>query len=445
MFYSTLLGIGLACAAYYLPSWRACVEPYAHSAIINHELPADQGGEEVMTIFIHGAMHVLFAVLSPPSVLSGNLPGNSWYEHAHARLRLTHEPPSYALRKIALGLNEFTRYINPMAPHIDDQYDTMYHVLKTTYYAMPQLPHNRRRRWFTFGWSALLNEPERAAAGKKLYDALIALKDEAMSRGVTARFELYAFSHGGQLALQLPAIRKHEDRCDFTIDTLIFAAAPLFRQNTRNLWATTSDKTTMFRHVWNLYSPGDFAQTIDKFSTPEHVCFQTIAETIPIPQQCQQTKIVEIALSIDNRFTIPHSAFFDMGIIDIKPRRIRRSHHYQDRYLQAQQFAEHLAPFPLIIIYPALLATAEDLMNRLDAEPYIHLTSNLTGTSDAIVISTTDSLTHGTTKRTVGLEGIKQERSALTKRIKPLRYQNLALADLLTSELSTAIATLFSS
>ncbi len=417
--------------------------PYTHQHPIHQEQWDEQGGEEIMTIFIHGAMHVLFAVLSPPSVLSGTLPGNSWYERAHARVRLTQEAAPHSLRKIPLGLTEYTSALSLSQEDAIEYQGTIYHVLKATATAMPALPVKIRRRWFAFGWSGLLNEAERIAAGKQLYDALITLKQSAEQRGVKVRFELYAFSHGGQLALQLPSIRKAEDRTDFQIDTLILAAAPLFRQNTRTIWMRTSDKTTMFKTIWNLYSPGDFAQTVDKFSTPEHICFQTIAETLPTPQHMTGTEIREVALYIDTAFSIPHEAFFDMGIITIKPRRIRRSQEYQKRYSRAQRFTEHIAPFPITILYPAIIDAGERLLSGERPEPHRHLTIHMSGDTNMIRIEANGTQSTRSETACVSLDGIIQARSSLTEQLKPLHYENITIVRLVTTELTAALATLF--
>lgn len=338
-------------------------------------LPEYMIQEEVVTVFIHGSIHVPLAFLSPFCVMYDSFNGSSWYEKTIHSMR-HHTTTQQGGIVLGNGLYEVTNLIQSDSFEGPARYNGACHVVRGFQRACTGRP-NIVHRFFTFGWSGILSERERRAASENLYDALYALKKEATLKGRSIKIELYAFSHGGQIALHLPMIRKMRGHAhNFTIDRVVLLAVPLWYYNTRNILMG------MFSTVINCYSPGDFAQTVDRFSTPE-IPYQTIAETIPLPdQKTSSLHIVDLAITLGDRHAVPHCAFFHIDKFDILPCRVRRSKNYKSRYEAAHNFIELLHPLPLVVLYPYLLEPIEAYLATTD-QAYHQAKLTLGGTADS--------------------------------------------------------------
>lgn len=372
-----LLGIGC-----FLALWGAL--PFLHKASVPvpmeahcfapiASLPKEMIQEEVITVFIHGSMYVQLAFLSPFCVLYDSFNGKSWYEKAVSSLR---HHTSNQQGKIILtnGLLEVTDLIQQDYFEGAARYNGACHIIRGLQRAYPK-KQNSSHRFFNFGWSGILSERDRKLAAEDLYDALYAIKQEAHLRQKEVRIELYAFSHGGQIALHLPAVRKLRGDTHFTIDLVVLSAVPLYYENTRNLLMG------MFSTTINCYTPGDFAQTIDHFSTPA-TPHQTIIETIPLPEKKSSIHVIDLAITLGERHRVPHCAFFHINKLQIFPYRVRRSTTYKSRYEAAHKFIELLNPLPLVVLYPYLFEPIFSYLQITDSA-YQHIRLNLSGTADA--------------------------------------------------------------
>lgn len=253
-----LLSIGCFLALWgVLPFWHKASVPMVMEAHLESQratLPEEMVKEEVITVFIHGSMYVQLAFLSPFCVLYDSFNGKSWYEKAVGSLRhhLSTQQDKVILNN---GLLEVTDLINQEYFEGAARYSGACHIMRGLQRAYNKKPSGAYR-FYNFGWSGILSERDRRLAAEDLYASLYKLKQDALLRGKKVRIELYAFSHGGQIALHLPAVRKAKGDTGFTIDLVVLSAVPLYYENTRNILMG------MFSAVINCYSPGDFAQTI---------------------------------------------------------------------------------------------------------------------------------------------------------------------------------------
>jgi hypothetical protein len=448
MLYSALVGLGLACAVYYLPIQTPAPSPAELSLTSICEAQGTTGGTEVIQVMIHGALYVPLALLSPLGVLTGTLE-NTWYRRTHTRLRAqcTTTPGGIILPH---GLREVTSIVTASELPACAQHQAIYHVLRIAHEYIatgteglsagdPELKACTRTRWFTFGWSGLMSEQERWDATVELYEALALIHAEALGRGVTPQIHLYAHSHGGQLPLQLPLIRKERNDKHLIIDRLVLTAVPLFRQNTRNLLVTTDDHVPMFRAVWNLYAPGDFAQTIDYFSVPERRCFQELRATIPFPRARPDIRIHDVAITIDNKFSVPHRAFFDIGIIEPSPRRRRRSRRYQERYNQAHYFTHHLSPFPLAALYPPLIG----ILQQQDGDALYSQSALAVSGTETEIIAHHRSTTTGESVHSIAITPLIRGKKLFCEAFGPIHNPAGFSTSLLCQEIGHALLALF--
>jgi hypothetical protein len=373
-----LLGIGC-----FLALWG--IIPFLHTPATPITMKTDLAGgvssisecgtqEEIATVFIHGSIHVPLAFLSPFCVLYDSFNGSSWYEKTVNSLRyhITTQRDGVVFLD---GLFEVTQIINQDNFEGPTRYNGACHVIRGFQRSCATISHTTRR-FFTFGWSGILSEQERKSAAEDLYDALHALKLEALVRGKQLKIELYAFSHGGQIALHLPMVRKIRGDTHFIIDLVVLSAVPLWYDNARNILMG------MFSKVINCYSPGDFAQTVDRFSTPEPPN-QAFSDTIPLPdKKYSSLHIIDLAITLGERYAVPHCAFFHIDNLHILPCRVRRSANYKSRYEAVHKFIDLLNPLPLIVLYPYLLEPIQAYVKTTGAA-YQHINLTLSGTSDS--------------------------------------------------------------
>lgn len=351
MLYTAIIVVSLVTGYWYYQA-DGPVIPYEHPI---RETPHAQPNikRERIAIFVHGASHVPLVLLSPLSVFNNTIHEHCWYARAQQRSRHDTTTQRCSLM-LNMGLSEVVMDTlpEPLPPALSAK--AAYHIIPA--FNLIQNEHTSsedkvHNRFFTFGWSGSMRPEDRTQGAHALYQELIRLRKENSAHGVVTEFALYAFSHGGQLVLELPAIRKelnqHEEQ-DLTIDLAIISGTPLYRQNTRNLLLG------MFKTCVNVYSPGDYVQTFDTFTTPEGKCFQTIAETIPLPQtQTMDFLIVDACITLRERPLIGHQALFQMNCLPRPNFRSRRSEQYTKHQSSVCEFINHLEPLPLLVLYPA--------------------------------------------------------------------------------------------
>lgn len=120
---------------------------------------------------------------------------------------------------------------------------------------------------YMFGWSGRLSFESRENAARELYCELTSLiKRYQDEYGYTPKIRLITHSHGGNVALNLAAI-KNEFTSDLSIDELILLACPV-QDHTEDLV-----NNPIFKRIYSLYSNKDFIQVLDaqgSYPTQKH-------------------------------------------------------------------------------------------------------------------------------------------------------------------------------
>lgn len=122
------------------------------------------------------------------------------------------------------------------------------------------------RLYYTFGWHGLLNIRKRYEASKELYKALSAEIKRLHAQGIHPTIDLYCYSYGGTVALNLAAVKDDDPSLNphaFTISNLVLFGVPIQRATD---YLASND---IFKKIYNFYSPQDSVQTMDVFSSHE--------------------------------------------------------------------------------------------------------------------------------------------------------------------------------
>ncbi|MBA3752143.1 hypothetical protein H0X06_05140 [Candidatus Dependentiae bacterium] len=109
--------------------------------------------------------------------------------------------------------------------------------------------------FYLFGWSGELSSKKRRKASKKLAHALLSLKAQYETKGISISLRLITHSHGGNVALHLAEF--FTDTLPFTIDELILLACPVQRKTESYI------NHPLFCSILSLHSHLDIAQRID--------------------------------------------------------------------------------------------------------------------------------------------------------------------------------------
>lgn len=124
-------------------------------------------------------------------------------------------------------------------------------------------PHFPRTIHYTFGWNGMLSIKGRHQGARALANALIDELGRLRKSGIFPKLRIIGYSHGGNVALELGAI-KHEMTLPFTVDELVLLATPIQESNTH--WLTDA----LFKKIYLFYSTGDYVQATDFLSSYTH-------------------------------------------------------------------------------------------------------------------------------------------------------------------------------
>ncbi len=120
----------------------------------------------------------------------------------------------------------------------------------------------KKRRYYTFGWNGLLSLKERLGEAKKLYSDLEKEVGYLRSKNLEPYIQIIAFSHGGNVALNLAAIKNEQEKIpNFVVERLILMAIPIQKETDFLI------NDELFKRTYLLYSTEDTVQTSDIFST----------------------------------------------------------------------------------------------------------------------------------------------------------------------------------
>lgn len=117
------------------------------------------------------------------------------------------------------------------------------------------------QEYYTYGWSGLVSHKLRYLEAGLLYKKLQQKVQELKKAGHNPKVRVIAYSHGGNLSLQLGAVHvtKPEEE-QFTINELFLFGTPIQTETDYLI------NSPVFEKVYNIYSGGDQIQKLDFFS-----------------------------------------------------------------------------------------------------------------------------------------------------------------------------------
>lgn len=226
--------------------------------------------------------------------------------------------------------------------------------------------------YYTFGWSGLLSPSRRYKDAIDLYNAIekeVALFKE---NGVTPKIRLLAYSHGGNVALNLGGVRQQEavDKALQIDETLLFGM-PV--QTETDYFVNDQ----IFKKIYHIYSHGDRVQKLDFFSYERFFSGRIFKERpgFKLPKkliqiQLKLTRNVSTIYDDEKKMQLTYN-FHNPLVVSGKSHLLRDSSpghaelwffgwtpmHYR------QTFA--LNPLPAVSIFPFLLKTVQDIEHLL--------------------------------------------------------------------------------
>ncbi|MBD3273050.1 hypothetical protein GF385_01740 [Candidatus Dependentiae bacterium] len=119
-----------------------------------------------------------------------------------------------------------------------------------------QVNPNLKHEFYTFGWDGRIDEEKRKKWAQILYKKLIKIRKKLKKQKETTVFQIYAHSHGGNVALNLSDMEKTYNK-NLKIKNLVLFATPI-QENASNLI-----KSDIFENIYHIYSEADYIQTME--------------------------------------------------------------------------------------------------------------------------------------------------------------------------------------
>jgi len=266
----------------------------AHNVTFTATTPAKQPA-------VHAQRHVRMLVLVHGTVLplpswsafwqSTKQKDGSWYQNYLNQLRY-HE--LYATQPIGeFGLHAVDY------PHVDNNalsINQLATYFLTKAYRSGVKHANDEIICYTFGWDGRLDHKHRLQWGKQLYkelgDEIARLKKQHLKARETLAVDIFAHSHGGNVALNMVHALAKDKRVPWTINRLVLLGTPVQRE--------TADliQSPLFKRVYNVYSRGDAIQNLDFLSTKAG---RSVRRFDAMVDTSKQQKLVQIEVKVDHK------------------------------------------------------------------------------------------------------------------------------------------------
>lgn len=210
--------------------------------------------EEWINILIHGTvgLRANFNVETFFRLLSDSIDGSKYEQNVYS---IREHPLLFTVQPMqCLGLQKIKKIQNyPNAPYA---FACIFDKLANQF-----LGPNIKNYYYTFGWSGLLSYKRRFIESFALYEAIRNLLICFKNKKRFPRIRIIAYSHGGNLALNLAALRnQYYPEDNFIIDEFVVMGMPVQKAN------ACMTKGSIFKRIYNVYSKSDSVQKLDIFS-----------------------------------------------------------------------------------------------------------------------------------------------------------------------------------
>lgn len=120
---------------------------------------------------------------------------------------------------------------------------------------------NIENHYYTYGWSGLLSPTKRYKDAIDLYKHIEQEVKKFTLKGITPKIRLFGYSHGGNVVLNLGAVRQKEAvNKDLIIDETLLIGTPIQKETDYLV------NDALFKKVYNIFSTSDRVQKMDFFS-----------------------------------------------------------------------------------------------------------------------------------------------------------------------------------
>lgn len=232
-------------------------------------------------------------------------------------------------------------------------------------------PHTTyENHYYSYGWQGLLSARIRYLEAIPLYNDLIALVQEFRAQGIEPEIRLIGYSHGGNLCLNLGAVRQNEEvNPHLTINELILLGVPVQCETDFLI------NDPIFTRVYQIYSRGDRIQKLDFFSTKRFFSRRVFKSRkyFALPKKLTQIQIrMTRSVRRKRHKEIPKHCYNinDVSILSGKSKHLRdiSPGHIELWFFgwTPSNYRPHFAisPLPLLIFLPLIIRTTEDTITR---------------------------------------------------------------------------------
>lgn len=222
-----------------------------------------------------------------------------------------------------------------------------------------------QNHYYSYGWHGLLSARIRYLEAIPLYKNLVALVQKFRAQGIEPEIRLIGYSHGGNLCLNLGAVRQNEQvDPHLTIKELILLGVPVQCETDFLI------NDPIFTKVYQIYSRGDRIQKLDFFSTKRFFSRRVFKSRkyFPLPEKLTQIQIRMTRTRRSKRYTeIPKHCYnmHDVSILSGKSKLLRdiSPGHIELWFFgwTPSNYRPHftIAPLPLLVFMPLVIRAAQ--------------------------------------------------------------------------------------
>lgn len=231
---------------------------------------------------------------------------------------------------------------------------------------------NIENHYYTYGWSGLMSHTKRYKDAIVLYKNIEQEVQKFLDQGIIPKIRIYGYSHGGNVVLNLGAVRQKEAvRKDLVIDEVLLLGTPIQKETDY----LVNDQ--LFAKIYNIYSACDRVQKMDFFSIHRAFSRRVFSERADL---ILPKKLVQIHLKLTrltpnaraNKKKIAASFNFNSrSIISGKSHLLRDSSpgHGELWFFgwTPSHYRPHFAlnPLPAVAITPFILKTVQEIEHLL--------------------------------------------------------------------------------
>lgn len=308
-----------------------------------------------MVVFIHGTIKPVEVSFSNMLRIINNKIDNSVYMHTADAIR--NDPFFYQGQPMQQpGLHPITKDSpSPAALCFTHLYNKQYDFLEK---------NKTNRLYYTFGWHGLMNMRKRYEASEDLYKALQNELEQLAKKGIYPSIELYCYSYGGAVALNLGAVRDDNPALNphaFTIDKLVLFGVPIQRSTDYLV------SSPIFKNVYNIYSKEDSIQVMDVFSARQFFSKRRFSHRseFKVPKKVKQIRIrlTKRLRGAHKIKVIPEKPYLLMASTKFRKKHTDAGHSELWNFKWGASWYRHyfaMEPMPVASLAPAFIAAIEE-------------------------------------------------------------------------------------